>query len=653
MNNIQRYAESIKIRLVEETLLNLFKEGKLNGTVHTCVGQEFTGVAISEFLVEGDFVVSNHRGHGHYIARTGDVFGLISELMGKKCGTSGGFGGSQHLINNNYISNGIQGGMVPIATGVSMGFKLKKQNNIAVAYIGDGTLGEGIIYETFNIASLWSCPILIVLENNQYAQSTSQKQSFAGSIKDRISGFGMNFMSADTWNLDELFNVAEDAIKYVRNEKKPLFLEINTYRLNSHSKGDDNRSKSEIEEYENKDLINIFKKTYPEKYSEFETHILTEIDDIVKRAEQSEDLVEFNKSELTYNEYYPLVELTLNSESRINELIFEALENEFLNNQYTTLIGEDIEYQNKYTETPYGGAFKVTKNLSEKFPDRVRNTPISEAAITGISNGLAINGFRAITEIMFGDFCTLILDQLLQHGAKFNKMFNGLINVPHVIRTPMGGKRGYGPTHSQSLEKYFIGIPDLNVISINYKVDPREIYSNIFKNVLNPCLVIENKILYTKKLNANAPLGFKALKTTEDFPTIIIRPNTTTKYDITIFCYGEILEDAEIAILKAFEDEEILCEIVCPTQISPINISSIIQSVSNTNKLLIIEEGANFAALGSEIVSSLIEHNVTIDKLIRIGNNNIIPSSYKAELNILPNVNSIYNSILELNRYER
>lgn len=648
MTKIERLEKAILIRRVEESLLQLFKEGKINGTVHTCVGQEFIGVAISEYLNEGDFVVSNHRGHGHYIARTDDVNGLIAELMGKTIGASGGFGGSQHLVNKNYISNGIQGGMTPIATGISLGFKLRKENNIAVAYIGDGTLGEGILYETLNIASLWNCPILFVLENNQYAQSTSFNQNFSGNIKDRLNGFGVNYLETNTWDLNNLFSVSEQAVNYVRNESKPMFLEIKTYRLNPHSKGDDNRFKDEIQDYVSKDPINVFQKSNPEEYELLINKINPIISNAIEIAEKSESLKSIDNIKLIENK--PVTEVLISSDTdlRINDLIYLAIKEEMENNPNSTLIGEDIEYENSFTESPYGGAFKVTKDLNVLYPDRVRNTPISEAAITGISNGLAIVGFRSITEIMFGDFCTLILDQLLQHGAKFNKMFNNLVNVPHVIRTPMGGKRGYGPTHSQSIEKHFLGIPDLNVIALNYKIDPRETYKAIFNNIQNPCLVIENKVLYTKKLNSMAPVGFDAYKTIEDFPTVIIKPTLNTKPDVTVFCYGEVLEDAENAIAKAFEEEEIVCEIICPTQICPLNISSLLDSLKKTKKLVIVEEGAGFAALGSEVIAAIIENGIQIERVKRIGNHTLIPSSFQAELNLLPNAHSIYNSIVEI-----
>ena len=166
--------EAILIRRVEETFLELFVQGKLNGTVHTCIGQEFSAIAFAGQLEQNDFIFSNHRCHGHYIAFTKDFEGLIAELMGKRTGICGGIGSSQHLCKKNFYSNGIQGGIVPVAAGMALANKIKDNNAIGVVFVGDGTLGQGVVYETMNIISKWAIPLLIVCENNKYAQSTSQ-----------------------------------------------------------------------------------------------------------------------------------------------------------------------------------------------------------------------------------------------------------------------------------------------------------------------------------------------------------------------------------------------------------------------------------------------------------------------------------------------
>jgi 2-oxoisovalerate dehydrogenase E1 component len=243
------YKEALLIRRVEETFLSLFSKGKLNGTVHTCVGQEFSAIAFAGQLDKNDFVFSNHRCHGHFISFTKDYRGLMAELMGKRSGVCGGIGSSQHLCKDNFYSNGIQGGITPVAAGMALAKKLLKKDNIGILFIGDGTLGQGVLYETMNIISKWELPLLIVLENNAYAQSTPIEQSLAGEINDRPKAFNIKTFTSDTWDIESLMNSASTSINYVRENNKPAFHLVNTYRLNAHSKGDDNRSKDEIAKF--------------------------------------------------------------------------------------------------------------------------------------------------------------------------------------------------------------------------------------------------------------------------------------------------------------------------------------------------------------------------------------------------------------------
>ena len=194
---VQQYAKAVLIRQVEQTLLDLFAKGELFGTVHTCIGQEWTGVAVAAHLRRGDVVFSNHRCHGHYLALTDDVEGLVAEIMGRQTGVCGGRGGSQHLCAEGFFSNGVQGGMTPVAAGMALALKHLNQDHIVVAFIGDGTLGEGTLYESLNIISKWHLPVLIVLENNLYAQSTFQPQTLAGEILARPTAFGIHSLRGE------------------------------------------------------------------------------------------------------------------------------------------------------------------------------------------------------------------------------------------------------------------------------------------------------------------------------------------------------------------------------------------------------------------------------------------------------------------------
>lgn len=243
------YEEMVVIRRVEETLLELFSAGRLVGTTHTCIGQEADAVGVVSALEpERDVVFSNHRCHGHYLAFTGDVEGLLAEVMGRATGTCGGKGGSQHLCRGNFYSNGVLGSTVPVATGMALAEKRKGTGAVAVVFIGDGTLGEGVVYESLNIASLWRLPIVFVVENNFYAQSTPSRLGVAGSIPERARAFGIEAQALATTDVEDVRRAAIAAVDAVRASGEPGFLVLDTYRFSPHSKGDDFRDPAEIEE---------------------------------------------------------------------------------------------------------------------------------------------------------------------------------------------------------------------------------------------------------------------------------------------------------------------------------------------------------------------------------------------------------------------
>ena len=233
------------IRRFEESLLDLFEQGLLNGTTHACIGQEADAVAIVDHLGEDDHVFSNHRCHGHFLARTGDALGLMAEIMGKPEGVCGGIGGSQHLCAPGFKSNGIQGGIVPNAAGIALAKKLDG-GGLSLVFIGDGTLGEGAVYETLNIASLWKLPLVVVLEDNAWSQSTPSHVNLAGSMSERFSAFGLPVFEVDTTDVEELDAVAERALDHARTNEGPVAIVIHTYRLCHHSKNDDNRPAEDV-----------------------------------------------------------------------------------------------------------------------------------------------------------------------------------------------------------------------------------------------------------------------------------------------------------------------------------------------------------------------------------------------------------------------
>ena len=640
---VDLYSKAMLIRGVEQRLLELFKEGKLFGTVHTCIGQEWTGVAIAESLKDGDLIFSNHRCHGHYLARTGDVEGLIGEIMGKQNGMCGGRGGSQHICSQGFYSNGIQGGIVPVASGLAMAQKVRGTGLISVVFIGDGTLGEGVLYESLNIASKWDLPLLVVLENNYYAQSTSQCQTLAGGILARAEAFGIKTAHGSTWEPEELMTIAADCVEYVRMECRPLFLQIDTYRLMAHSKGDDDREPEEVKSYWAKDPIEIFLRQCDQKQlAKIERKIKARIDSAASQADAApysepslvdEEVPEYSK--VTWNHTH------IQSADRMVNLIHGSLRRNMQHNDKIILIGEDIE-------GPYGGAFKVTKNLSQEFPGRVRNCPISESTIVGLGNGLALNGLLPVCELMFGDFLGLAFDQLLNHASKFRYMYNDQVRVPLVLRTPMGGKRGYGPTHSQSIEKHFMGLPGTRMLALHSHYDPGLIYDEIFSSINRPTIVIENKLLYGLRVTGNVPDGFVLEQSDEQFPTTRIGPIGSP--DITILCYGGMLPDVERAVERLFDEHEIVCEVVCPIQLYPFNPWPLVESVKKTKRLLVVEEGISFSAFGAEVISQISESAPGIfNQVHRISSpRHPIPSSGPLEKRCLPGEKHVVEKVREM-----
>lgn len=231
-----------RIRRFEETVLEQFPKGVFFGTTHTYIGQEANAVGIISQIETQDIVFSSHRCHGHFLAYGGDPRALFAELMGKATGVCGGRGGSQHLHWRNFYSNGVQGGISPVATGMALAEKRKNTSAVTLVFLGDGTLGEGVVYESLNMASLWQIPILYVVEDNDIAQTTPVKMALAGSMAERFNAFAIPTRELDTSDLSQILPTASQSLQDVRRSQSPSALIIHTARFSPHSKGDDTRA---------------------------------------------------------------------------------------------------------------------------------------------------------------------------------------------------------------------------------------------------------------------------------------------------------------------------------------------------------------------------------------------------------------------------
>jgi pyruvate/2-oxoglutarate/acetoin dehydrogenase E1 component len=331
-----------------------------------------------------------------------------------------------------------------------------------------------------------------------------------------------------------------------------------------------------------------------------------------------------------------------------------SLHQAFLDSDQVYLLGEDIL-------DPYGGAFKVSRGLSSKFPDRVITTPISEAGIVGLAAGMALRGLHPVVEIMFGDFLTLIADQLINHITKFHWMYNNQVKIPMVIRTPMGGRRGYGPTHSQTLEKLYLGVPGLQLVApaAFCKQDgsgsPGDLlYQSILKNN-DPLLFIENKLQYLLHVEDNNALkdlsiSYQQGPSSRDYPTYSLSLRGAPPPVLTIASYGYMSELTKQAALKLAFEHEIFTDLVIPTLLSPFEIDPIIQSVNRTGKLLTVEEGTLSLGWGAEVLARIVEYpGIKQVKCRRLAAMEVpVPSSGTLESQVLPGVDQIVQAVLQM-----
>ena len=279
----------------------------------------------------------------------------------------------------------------------------------------------------------------------------------------------------------------------------------------------------------------------------------------------------------------------------LNQGLHQMMEDD----QRVVILGEDVL-------DPYGGAFKVTRGLSTDFSDRVWTTPISEGGFVGVATGMAMRGLRPVVEIMFGDFLLLAADQLINHAAKFRWMYGDKVDVPLVVRAPMGGRRGYGPTHSQCLEKHFLGVPGLVVVAIHPLVDPGEILSRAVLEDLRPVLFVENKVMYSRPLRLDTQELMGAVTRVDDgalYPTVTLGFGGPPQ--ATVVAYGGMVEVAMEAARAVLIEDETYVEVVVPTALDPLAVEPIAASVQRSGGLVVCEEACTGAGVGAEVIAAV------------------------------------------------
>ena len=636
------------IRKFETRTTDLFLSGLVKGTAHSSAGQEAIAAGACYSLLQGDFIATHHRGHGHCIAKGADVSRMMAELLGKKDGICGGIGGSMHIadIHLNIIgANGIVGASMGLGIGAALAAKQRKSTDAGIAIFGDGGANEGIFHEALNLAALWKLPIVFLCENNQYALSTAfQDATAGGSIANRAGGYGVPGETIDGNDVVAVYAAVDEAIARARAGEGPSLIEAITYRHGDHSMRANlpaYREDEEIERWKAIDPINRCTALLKDRdaMSDVELKALTlEVDSIIESA------IEYakNSPEPDVDVLLPTVSSPFKSAGAIEppagtreltylEALKEAMLQEMERDPTVFVLGEDVGH--------IGGTFGVTRGLVQKLgKDRLMNTPISEMAIAGAGVGAAVCGRRPIVEIQIFDFVTFMMDMIVNQASKLRYMLGGKATVPIVFRGPQGGGIRLAAQHSQSLEAWFAHVPGLVVVAPSTPYDAKGLLIASIRDD-NPVMFLEHKLLY---LGGSAPVP--------EAPYLIPIGKADIKragVDVTVIATQAMVEKA-LAAAEVLALEEVSVEVIDPRTLRPLDMDCFVNSVKKTHRCVVVHEAWRTGGLGGEIAAQINE--LAFDWLDapveRLGAVEVpMPYNDKLERAVIPNQNAIVDAI--------
>jgi len=646
------YTTMRRIRSFEERTADLFQEGVVKGTAHSYVGEEAIASAVGSILRDDDYMASNHRGHGHCIAKGAKLDRMMAELMGRDTGYCHGLGGSMHIadMNLNILgANGIVGAAMPLSTGTALAAKLRGTDQVVVAFFGDGGSNQGIFHESLNLASVWKLPVLFICENNQYALSTSYKRTTsAAQISDRAIGYQVPGVTIDGNDPIEVYNVVEEAVARARAGEGPTLIECLTYRWGQHSLRanlNDPRPDKELKEWIARDPMKVIEKALlenkvatRERLTEIGNDVKAELEDAVAFGKDSPEPNVAMMEAAVYSPHATYTEPGPNTDRELSfpEALNEALAQEMASDDSVFVMGEDVG------ET--GGIFTVTKGLIDKFgEERVRDTPISEATFVGCGVGAAIAGMRPVVEIQIFDFIALTMDMLVNQAAKFRYMLGGGPTVPLVVRGPQGGGIRMAAQHSQSLEAWFTHVPGLVVVAPSTPYDAKGLLVSAIRDD-NPVIFLETKLSY---VGAGGPVP-------EELYAIPIGKADVKRQgaDVTVLATMAMVPRALTAATQLAR-EGIDVEVVDPRTLRPLDEETILESVRKTNRLVIVHEAWQKGGFGAEVSALVVEKAFDyLDAPIqRVGARDVpMPYNDGLELEVIPSIERIANTIREVMR---
>jgi 2-oxoisovalerate dehydrogenase E1 component len=639
------YQTMLRIRRFDERTVELFNEGLVKGTAHSYVGEEAVATAVCAHLTTEDSIISNHRGHGHCIAKGARLDLMMAELMGREDGYCRGLGGSMHIaaLDMNILgANGIVGAGVPIGAGAALANKLRKNDKVVVSFFGDGAANQGVVHETMNLAGVWKLPLIFVCENNKYALSTDNTRTTAGEgVAARAQAYGIPSARVDGNDLVAVYHGVGEAVARARRGEGPSCVEAVTYRWGGHSMRANlpsYRTKEEELEWMEKDPVARVERRMVQagvgelELKEIRRRVEGEMEAAVAYGTESpEPSVEVMEAAV----YAPHAAAPEPARGGGQEMTFvdalnSALHGEMARDERVFLMGEDVGL--------IGGIFQVTRGLRDRFgEDRVRDTPISEPSFVGMGVGAAVAGLRPIVEIQIWDFIAMTMDQVVNQAAKIRYMLGGRPTVPLVIRGPQGGGIRLAAQHSQSLEAWFCHVPGLVVIAPSTPYDAKGLLAAAIRDD-NPVIFLEHKMLYPTK--GEVPAG--------DYVIPIGRADVKRAgTDVTVVA-TQMMVPRALQVAGDLAQEGLSVEVVDPRTLVPLDEDAILSSVAKTNRLVIVHEAVKRGGFGGEIAALVSEKGLDLldAPIVRVGARNVpMPYNDKLELATIPSRESITAAI--------
>jgi len=638
------------------------------------------GMSVEELKARVPDCASSKKKELIEAALEGHVYRAIAELFGKEDGYCKGRGGGMHIADfkaGHLGANAIVGGGVPIATGSAMSTRYFKTGKVTCCFAGDGAYANGVVLEALNWAAMgqftdptytnnqFGLPIVYAIINNHYGFTGRIDGEVAGvsCVARRAAGFADNNMHAEVVNgMDVLacMDAMRRASELARSGKGPVMVEFNTYRNYGHSLGDprnEYRTKDEEAEWKALDPIAKFEQQLldngcitAKKLEALKTKVADRNARMAAKAAWSKDPDPADVIKYMYTDTrvetvpekfaspklagnLPAIKRTDDGQITYKDAIKEAMIEEMQRDSRVVQWGEDI--------AEYGGAFKVTKGLTEAFGrDRVFNSPISEACICGTAVGAAMTGLRPVVELMYMDFCLMASDQISNQAAKWHYMSGANIEVPLVYRASVGGGKGYGGQHSQTLESVFTHIPGLYVVYPATPADAKGMLKSAIRDN-NPIMFVESQIMYNMKgvvpkEEYLIPLGKADVKRAGD--------------QVTIVTWGPMLGEA----LKAAEQlaaEKVSAEVVDLRSLVPLDMETVLASVRKTGRCVVASHCVDIGSFTAEVASRIMaEAFDSLDApVLRVGaKDGIAPQAYSLEDAFLPHDRDIVAAVKKL-----